>query len=532
MTTLPVDSQLTSMGWQPRTATELGEQLSTSPQAMSHEVIAPFTGTALHALPLSSTNDVDAAVARARTAQGSWARTSVRDRVAILLGFHDLLLARRDEVLDLIQFETGKARRDALEEVLDVCIVIQHYARRAGRLLQDSRHRGAIPVLTTVREVRHPVGVVGVIAPWNYPLSLAASDAVAALIAGNAVVVKPDMQTSLTAAWVRLLLAEAGLTPELYEVVTGDGASIGGALIDRVDFVMFTGSTQTGRIVAARCGERLIGATMELGGKNALIVRADVDLNRAARIAVQAIVANAGQLCISMERLYVADAIFDAFVDRVSHRMRALTIATAPGWGADMGPLINAAHFQRVDAQVRQARECGAHVITGGHAVPERGPLAYAPTLLTGVTESMQLCRAETFGPVASVYAVADDEEAIAAANDTEYGLNAAILTTDARTGQAMARRLNSGSVNINDGYAAAWGSVAAPLGGRGASGIGVRHGDEGLLAYTQAQTIAQQRVLGFAAPAGISDRRWGQLLAQSTRIMRPWSPRPRRKHR
>lgn len=517
---------LLDLGWQPQSADELAGEFGVRYGSTGRDIIAPFTGTTLYGLRESCLDDVDAAVAQARVAQVMWERQSVPDRIALLLRFHDLLLAQRDEVLDLIQFETGKARRDALEEVLDVCVVIQHYARTAGQLLRDRRHRGAVPVLTAVREVRHAVGVVGVIAPWNYPLSLAASDAVAALIAGNAVIVKPDVQTSLTAAWVRRLLRQAGLDAGLYQVVTGDGTSTGAALIDRVDYVMFTGSTNIGRIVAARCGERLIGCTMELGGKNALIVRADASIERSARIASQSMVANAGQLCISMERMYVAESIADAFVSALVDRLENLVVGNAPGWGSDLGPLISAEHYQRVAEHVDQARAAGARILTGGYGDVHRGPFAYAPTLLAEVTDDMTVCAAETFGPVASVYPVVNDDEAIARANDTGYGLNASILTADTRMGRVLARQLHTGSVNINDGYAAAWGSVSAPLGGRGASGIGVRHGSAGLLSYTEPQTIATQRLWGFSAPAHISDRMWGHSLARSTQIMRPWTPR------
>ena len=521
MTSTRTALTLQDMGWTAATAAELTDQFNGG-EAGYREVKAPFTNSYLYALPLSSDHAVDEAVARARSSQLRWAATKITERIDVMLRFHDLLLRHREDVLDIIQFETGKARRDALEELLDVCVVTQYYARTAKRLLADRAHRGAIPVLTSVREVHHPIGVVGVIAPWNYPLSLALSDAVPAMLAGNAVVVKPDVQTSLTAGWCRRLLREAGLPANVYQLVTGDGPTVGARLIDQVDHVMFTGSSATGRIVAARCGERLISATMELGGKNALIVRADAQVGRAARIAERAVFANSGQLCIAMERIYVDRKLFEPFVEQLRNRVAALKIGTRPGWGSDLGPLINDTHLDRVSGQVEQALTAGATVVSGGQRRPEIGPLVYLPTLLTDVTVGMDLCGQETFGPVASIYVTSDDDHAIQLANDTEYGLNASIVTADVGRGKALARRLNSGSVNINDGYAAAWGSVAAPLGGRGASGLGARHGVAGLLNYTESQTIATQRIWGFSAPAGISDRRWADLLARSVRIMRP----------
>jgi succinate-semialdehyde dehydrogenase/glutarate-semialdehyde dehydrogenase len=377
--------------------------------------------------------------------------------------------------------------------------------------------------LTRVKEIKHPVGVVGVIAPWNYPLTLAASDAVAALIAGNAVVVKPDVQTTHTAQLVGDLLLEAGVPAGLFGVVTGDGPGTGSALINVVDHVMFTGSTATGRRVAQACAQRLIGCTLELGGKNALIVRGDVNPAKAAATAVRAMFANTGQLCISMERVYIDEAVYDAFIEALVYEVVSLRIGTSVGWGADCGPMINQMQFARVQSHVDSAVAAGAQVLAGGYARPDLGPLAFAPTVLAEVTEKMAVCREETFGPVAAVYPVRGDEEAIQRSNDTEYGLNAAILSTDVGRARAMARRLSAGSVNINEGYAATWGSVAAPVGGRGDSGLGVRHGDAGLLAYTESQTIASQHLLGFAPAFGLTDEQWGQILVRSIGLMRPW---------
>lgn len=502
---------------------DLQDHLRVGATAEQHEVVSPFTATAWTQLPLSSPRDVITAATKARSAQREWEQRAVADRIGVLLAFHDRILDERDTLLDLIQVETGKARRDAMEEVLDVALNIQHYARVADKALRPRRPRGALPLLTRVRQLRHPVGIVGVIAPWNYPLTLAASDAIPALIAGNAVLVKPDLQTSFTAAWVSRALLDSGLPEGLFTVVTGDGPVIGPAVIDVSDHVIFTGSTATGRIVAEQCARRLIGATLELGGKNAMIVRSDVDVEKAAEIAVRAMFANTGQLCISMERVYVDAKIYDGFAAALAERIAALRIGTTIGWGADIGPLINATHLARVRGHVEDAVRAGAHVLVGGRHRPDIGPLAFEPTVLEGVNEDMAVCREETFGPVAALYRVRDDDEAVWRANDTDYGLNASILSRDVPAARRLAARLTAGSVNINEGYASTWGSVSAPIGGRGDSGLGYRHGVEGLLATTESQVIASQHLMGFGAPFGLDDARWAGILSASVRLMRPW---------
>ncbi len=495
--------------------------LSVSATAATMTIDRPFDGAALYELPLADAASVDATISELRQAQPEWAARPLAERSRIMLRFHDLILARRQEGLDIVQWETGKARRDAMEELLDVCLNARHYARDARRLLRPKQHLGGLPLLVGVAQVQHPRGVVGVLAPWNYPLTLAASDAIPALIAGNAVVIKPDVQTTLTALWAVSLMVEAGVPDSIVKVVTGDGPVVGPLVIDRVDYVMFTGSTRVGREVAARCGERLIGCSLELGGKNAMIVRADADIAKAASIATHACFANSGQLCISMERLYIHADVFDAFVEEFVRRTKLLRMSPGIGWEADMGSLISASQVERVRAHVDDAIAHGATVLTGGRARPDIGPYYFEPTILTGVTEEMQLCAEETFGPVVAVYSVASDEEAIRRANDSPFGLNAAVMTRDAPAGRAMAFRIKAGTVNINEGYGPSWASTRSPMGGMGDSGLGRRHGDEGMLKYTESQTIATQRLLGFGAQLGLSDKRWLGTLASTLGIMK-----------
>jgi len=329
-------------------------------------------------------------------------------------------------------------------------------------------------------------------------------------------VLRPDAQTTVTALWVVDLLAEAGLPTGLLPVVIGSGAIAGPWVIDRADYVMFTGSTRVGRGVAARCGERLIGCSLELGGKNPLIVRADADIERSAEIAVRACFANSGQLCIGIERVYVHAAVETEFLAAFLRRVRSLRLVPGVRWGADMGSLVSAKQRDAVLAHIDDAVAQGAQVLTGGHARPDVGPFYVEPTVLRGVTDSMLACREETFGPVVSIYPFTTDDEAVSMANDSEYGLNAAILTRDTAAGSALARRVQAGTVNVNEAYGSTWGSTAAPMGGMKASGLGRRHGVEGLLKYTESQTVSVQRLVGFGAPLGRSDEQWAGILTSA----------------
>ncbi len=300
----------------------------------------------------------------------------------MLLRFHDLVLDRRDEILDLMQLEAGKARRHAFEEIVDVAITARYYARRGPRFLRSRRRRGLIPFLTRVTEHRHPIGVVGIISPWNYPLTLAVCDALPALLAGNAIVLKPAEKTSLLARFAVDLLVEAGLPGDLFQVVTGSGEVAGAALVDAADAIAFTGSTEVGRRIAARAGERLIHVSLELGGKNPLIVLADADLDRAAEGAVRACFTNAGQLCIAAERLYVQSALYDRFLDAFVARTRAMRIAADFSFDTDMGSLVGPEQLAKVTAHVADAVAKGAQVLAGGRARPDIGPYFFEPTIL------------------------------------------------------------------------------------------------------------------------------------------------------
>jgi succinate-semialdehyde dehydrogenase/glutarate-semialdehyde dehydrogenase len=482
---------------------------------------APFTGEPLADLPVSTPDDVSRAYDVARAAQQWWAARPLADRSRVFLRLHDLLLDRQDEVLDLVQRENGKARRHAAEELFDVALTARHYARSARRYLAPVRHPGVAPVLSSAHELHHPKGVVGVVSPWNYPLTLAVTDAIPAFLAGNAVVHKPDTQTALTALWIRALAVEAGLPPDLWQVVVGEGPVVGRAVVDGGDFVCFTGSTPVGREVAERCARRLVGCSLELGGKNPMIVLADADLDRAAEGAVRDCFSNAGQLCISMERIYVVETAHDEFVERFLRRVQAMRLGAELDYGPDMGSLISAAQLQRVSAHVDDAVAKGADVLAGGRARPDLGPYFYEPTVLSHVTEDMEVCRAETFGPVVSVRSVRDEDEGVALANDSVYGLNATVWTRDVPHGRRVAATIRTGTVSINETYAAVWGATRSPMGGVKDSGLGRRHGRDGILKYTEAQTVAVQRLAGFAPPPSVSWDRWAKGFTVSLRALK-----------
>jgi succinate-semialdehyde dehydrogenase/glutarate-semialdehyde dehydrogenase len=436
----------------------------------------------------------------------------------VLLRFHDLVLERQDEVMDLMQAETGKTRRDAFMEVTDVAMTARFYARQAPGMLAPARRRGAVPLLTHTTELRHPKGVVAVISPWNYPFSMAATDTLAALMAGNAVVQKPDTQTALTALWSLDLMREAGLPADVWQMVVGDPSEVGPTLMEHADFIMFTGSTTSGRQIAREAGQRLIGTSLELGGKNPMLVLADADLDKVTEGVVAACFASAGQLCVSVERIYAHESIKDELLGRIRDRVAKMRLGAGYDYSFEMGSLTSPSQLERVTNHVTDAVTKGARVVTGARPRPDLGPLFYEPTVLTDVTPEMHLYREETFGPVVAVHGFSSEEEAIALANDSDFGLNASVWTRDGRRGRHVAARVHAGTVNVNEAYAAAWGSLAAPMGGMGDSGLGRRHGRDGLLKYTEAQTVAHQRLLPIGPPPGMA---WSTFASRMTRAMR-----------
>jgi succinate-semialdehyde dehydrogenase/glutarate-semialdehyde dehydrogenase len=485
------------------------------------ETLSPHDDLPVATLATSTVDDVAAAVHAARGAGMAWRARHPQQRATVVLRFHDLLLERQDQVIDLIQLEVGKSRFSAWQEILQVATLARHYARKAEHYLADRSVRGAIPGLTKVKEVRVPKGVVGIVSPWNYPLYLGVGDVIPALLGGNTVVSKADSQSPLSLLWTRELFLEAGLPADAWGVVAGSGSVVGTALIDQVDYVCFTGSTATGRRVAAQAGERLIGCSLELGGKNPLIVRADADLDKAVAGTIAAAFGNSGQMCIHIERVIVHRDVYDEFKDKLAAATRAMTVAQTYDYSADMGTLVSAAQLAAVRAHVDDAVAHGATVVAGGRPLPDVGPFAHEPTILEGVTPQMAVCAEETFGPVISLYRAKDDVDALRRANEGSYGLSASIWSRDVTEAEHWARQIRAGAVNINDGAAAAAGSIEAGMGGMGDSGLGRRHGPEGIRKYTETQTVATQRVMPLGPPPQLGVERFVALTNRQLAALR-----------
>lgn len=495
--------------------------LVSSQSASRIPVLMPFTGGLLGTIPECTPADVANAVRHLRAAQPGWAARSFADRRDILLRFHDLLLSRREEAQDLIQLESGKARRYALEEILDTALVARHYAIHAEGYLRPRRHSGAFPMLTTAWEYRHPVGVAGFIAPWNFPLILSITDLLAALMAGNTAILRPDVQSSFTALWAADLLYECRLPPDVLRVVTGEGQVLGPALIDDVDFLMFTGSSRTGKIVARQAAERLLGYSLELGGKNSLVMLEDADVEKTVDGLVRGAFTGAGQVCVSIERAWIPARLFEDFCGRLVSRVQNMKLSAELRYGVDMGSLTVSRQLMSVQSHVQDAVDKGARILAGGRPRPDLGPLFYEPTVLTGVTPAMKVYAEETFGPVVSLYPYTSVDAAVEHVNDTPYGLNASVWSKNVSTAVAVAKGIRAGTVNVNESYAATWTATASPIGGMGESGAGRRHGAEGILKYTEAQTVAIQRGVPLAPLPWISEPAYARVMARLLRWMR-----------
>lgn len=479
----------------------------------ARELTAPFTAAPLARIPQCSAADVESAFARAKSAQGAWARRPISERRTLIRRLLEHLHKHRASLLDILQIEAGKARIDACSDYGEAILSGSWYLRHAERLLRPSQHAGAIPGLTATTEIAHPKGVVVVIAPWNAPVGVGGGDSIPALLAGNAVILKPDNQTALSSLFLRHSALAAGIPADIFQVMLADPGEIGDALLAGTNYIAFTGSTSTGRKIAARAGEQLIGCSLELGGKNPMIVLPDADLGRAASALPRASFANAGQVCLTTERLYVHSSIFEEFLDLACRKTQAIRLGSSLDFASDLGSLTTAAGLRRTKDYVEQAKESGAHVHVGGRTRGDLGPLFYEPTILTGVTAAADLHTQEVFGPIVSIYGFDTEDEVIGLANSTEYGLCASVWTRDTKNGAKLAERIEVGAVSINDAYAAAFASHAAPAGGMKVSGLGRRHGDIGLLRFTESQTVAVQRLASPDSRLGLPRQLHGRLM-------------------
>jgi len=467
---------------------------ATDPATRTIDVEDPARGEIIGSVPVLDAQAVQALAARARMAQVGWAASGFGARAEVLHRARRWLMANSERMIATICQETGKTYEDAQLEVGIAAQSFAFWAKASAKYLADEKVSALSPLTLGKRVmVRYePVGVVGVIGPWNYPLVNAFCDCVPALMAGNAVILKPSEVTPLTALLTAEMLTEAGMPADVFSVATGDGET-GGAIVDVCDYVMFTGSTRTGKAVMKRAAETLTPVSLELGGKDPMIVCADANLDRAANAAAYYGLLNSGQVCISVERVYVERSVHDEFVRKLVDNVRALRQGVPEGPGTvEVGALTFAPQIDIIDAHVSDAVERGATVEIGGHRGSGPGRF-YEPTVLTGVTHEMRCMREETFGPTIPVMAVDDVDDAVRMANDSEYGLQASVWTRDVAKGRAIARRVEAGAVVVNDAltnYAA----MGAPMGGWKTSGVGSRHGAYGIRKYCKTQTIMSQR--------------------------------------
>ncbi len=455
----------------------------------------PATGEAIATLPACSEEQLREMAARARRAQPSWEAIGFAGRGRILRRMQKWVLDNTDRFLDTLVSETGKTREDAaLAELGYAASAFGFWAKKAPKYLSDEKVRTSNPFLLGRRLIvrYEPHGLVGVIGPWNYPFTNTIGDAIPALAAGNAVIVKPSSVTPLTSLLIEEGMRACGMPDDVFQVAVARGP-MGLHLIDLVDAIMFTGSTETGKQVMERAAKTLTPVSLELGGKDPMIVLADADVERAANAALFWSMQNTGQTCISVERVYVEEPIYERFVDLVAERARGLRQGVPGDFGSvDIGSFINPPQIEIVQQHVQDAVAKGARLLTGGHRGTGQGAF-FEPTVLADVNHSMECMREETFGPTLPIMKVADTEEAIRLANDSPYGLQASVYTRDVAKGEAVARQLEAGAVVVNDSNVN-YTALEAPMGGWKTSGLGVRHGPEGIRKYTRRQTIVVTR--------------------------------------
>jgi succinate-semialdehyde dehydrogenase/glutarate-semialdehyde dehydrogenase len=459
--------------------------VATDVQIGARRVISrnPATGETLREFECASAAEVVAAVEGAQAAQPAWARFGVRARVQILRRFQRLLHQKKDDIAGTITRENGKPRVEALlTEVLVVLDATRFLIENAHAALKPEPvpHGNLIMKTKSAHLMREPHGVIGIISPWNYPFSTPATEGLAALVAGNAVVIKPSEFTPLAALELASLLHQAGVPADVFQVVVGDG-STGAALVEApIDKIVFTGSVRTGKRVAEAAARKLLPVLLELGGKDPMLVLEDAHLDVVTSAALWGAFMNAGQTCLSVERCYVARRLYEKFLALVVEKTSKLRLGNGMDPETDIGPMIHEQQLRVVEAHVADAIARGARLLAGGRRLAELGPNFYAPTVLADVTHEMLIMREETFGPVLPVMPFTTDDEAVRLANDSEFGLAASVWTSNRRRGEALARRIQAGTVMVND-VISCFGISEAPHGGMKLSGIGRAHGRLGL---------------------------------------------------
>ncbi len=476
----------------------MAQRLSVEPRQII-EVHSPATLERIGEVEVNTPLDVRAVAQRAREAYRVWSALDFKQRAKVLLSARDHLLSHSEELIELICRENGKPRLEALVELTYVCDVLTFYSKQARRFLKP--HRITPHLLRNKKVTVHyqPRGVIGMITPWNFPLILTIGEAVPALASGNAVLIKPSEWTPLIAMrgaeLLRRAFSENGLPEDILQIVNGYGET-GSAVIDEADMIAFTGSVRTGKIVAERAAKRLVPVSLELGGKDPMIVLRDADIERAANAAVWGAFTNSGQVCISVERVYVEEAVAEDFTRRVVEKTRALrqgADASETESRVDVGAMTFPKQVETVEDHVSDARSRGAQILTGGRRNPDLPGRYFEPTVLSNVDHSMKIMTEETFGPVLPIMRVRDEEEALRLANDSRYGLNASVFTRDKARGEKIAAQVEAGVTCVND-VIAGFGVTDAPSGGLKESGIGKRHGAEGIRRFCHQQVIVTDR--------------------------------------
>lgn len=459
--------------------------MATEPKTELREIVStnPATGAEVARFPIAAELQVRAAVERARAAQPAWAARDIRERLNILRRFQKLIHKEKDQLARLITSEAGKPVVEALlTEVLVVLDVLRFLRQHAYSALRPEAVPHGNPILKAKRGrlLREPYGVIAIISPWNYPFSIPATETVAALVAGNAVVLKPSEFTPAVAMKLEQLLRRAGVPEEVFQVVVGDGATGAALLSAPIDKLIFTGSVATGKRIGQAAAQRLLPVVLELGGKDPIIVLDDADIDVASSAAVWGSFMNAGQTCLSVERCYVARKNYDSFLNACVEKTKRLRVGDGSDPEVEVGPMIHEGQLQIVQGHVNEAKQLGARVLCGGERLSRLGQNFYAPTVIADVNHSMRLMQEETFGPVLAIMAFETEEEAIRLANDSEFGLAASVFTKNQKRGNAVAAKLHAGTVLVND-VICGFGISEAPHGGIKSSGIGRTHGRLGL---------------------------------------------------
>lgn len=476
-------------------------------------VSRPFDGDAIESLHVDGPEDVAQVAAALRTAQPAWEEMGVEERARWLKALRNWMQDNEPHLVSLLRAETGKPRNEAILELNWVYDIINTFTARAAGLLAEKQVRPHLPLLATRRftVVRRPYQLVGVVGPWNFPIVLSLGDGMPALLAGAALLVKPSEITPLTVTeLVRAWHEDLG-APPVIGVVNGFGET-GSAVVANVDYIQFTGSVRTGQAIARQAAERLIPAGLELGGKDPFLVLDGANIDRAANAVVMGGFANNGQVCVGTERVYVEASVYDEFVGKVTDVVSALRVGAGPAGAHDLGAVTSPAQLSILDAHVADAVDKGAHVAVGGSRMARRGNW-FEPTVLLDVDHSMRVMQEETFGPILPIMKVSDVDEAVTMANDSEFGLSAVVFG-EHESANAVARRLEAGSVNINDVGATTM-CLDVPMGGWKKSGIGARSADQGLLKYTKVMALAEPRV-----PIGDREVFWYPYSARKQRLM------------